>query len=143
MNSGQLEHSPLTNNNQRAMLDRVHKANVREAQIGGLTDGISPEVASDLGYDPEYDFETTEAGAAALRVAIDKLAQPHLEKAQTPVEEGPIKRPLLKRDNRQPTIAEQRRNARKAEAQHLKLVYGQEGDADQPRYRRLYRPGRE
>lgn len=32
------------------MLQRVHLDNIRDHQIGGETDGITPEVAADLGF---------------------------------------------------------------------------------------------
>lgn len=55
-------------------LMNAHHANTRHVQIGGLTDGISPEVAADLGY------ETPEETQQIIR---------NIGSRQTPAEERP------------------------------------------------------
>jgi hypothetical protein len=94
----------MTNKINRYELERVYNDNVRDNQIGGKTDGISPEVAADLGYQsPE-----------------DVLALIHSSPA-------PAEKPVRRR----PTIAEQNRNERAAIRAHLEVVVKQQID---PRY---------
>lgn len=40
-----------------SLAQRVYLENVRDNQIGGLTDGISPEVAEDIGYFPPESYQ--------------------------------------------------------------------------------------
>ena len=54
------------------VLMQVHNQNVRNVQIGGATDGISPDVAKEYGYDP--DFRASVEGAGELKQAIAKLS---------------------------------------------------------------------
>ncbi len=39
-------------------LERVWKDNVRTNQIGGVTDGMTPEVAEDLGFKPPWAYDS-------------------------------------------------------------------------------------
>ena len=132
-------------------LANVHFANVRDVQIGGLTDGITPEVAAATGY---TDPSTAIAAAGTLRAALDREAsrpgqnreepiRQTIEPEKKPTEGQPIRRRALNPAKKQPTAVELRRqqsNARDAEAAHVFRVYGQRGNADLPRHRRIFVP---
>ncbi|OGL31054.1 hypothetical protein A3D14_02245 [Candidatus Saccharibacteria bacterium RIFCSPHIGHO2_02_FULL_47_12] len=100
-------------------LERVYHDNVRANQIGGETDGISPEVASDLGYSTHEDTrQIIEEANRQVAVEGSKMRHPSMvgpvgltgaEVSTTPV----------------PTAAEQRANARRYEREHYKRTVKQ------------------
>lgn len=93
-------------------LERVYLDNVRANQIGGVTDGISPEVASDLGYStPEQTQRIIEETRRQAAIEASRARHPSVtgrvglngaDVVHTPV----------------PTQAQQRTNARRYEHGH-------------------------
>ncbi len=90
------------------LLRRVHLDNVRDNQIGGNTDGITPEVAQDIGYSTAEEVESI---SSQLEHGSDSSEQTVAE----PLETTPKNIGRL-------TIAEKNANERAAIARHRRLV---------------------
>ncbi len=54
----------------RSQLEQVLNDNIRDHQIGGITDGMTPEQASDIGFDTPATIEETLKNISERKVAI-------------------------------------------------------------------------
>jgi hypothetical protein len=96
-------------------LERVYLDNVSANQIGGLTDGISPEVASDLGYSTSEEVQQIIDNANRdAAVEVSRMRHP-----------SGIGRTALTTETSNPTSAQQNANERAAIKAHDKRSQSQ------------------